>query len=528
VTAIKVNHLQKIIVRVFGDQNLTKKASLNALTSSLEYAAKLLVAFIIQPWLVNGLGEYFYGTWQILLRFIGYIAPASGRPTTALRWALANQQSSSDIEKKRQNVGSALAVWLIFLPILLFLGGLLVWFVPIWIKTPREYVTIVRAAAGILVANLILVNLAAIPQSILQGENLGYKRMGASTLLVFLGGGFTWLAVYLKTGIAGVALAALLLTLVNGVFFLRVAARYVSWFGASRPSLSDVRKFFGISGWFLLWNLIMNWMLESDVVILGVFNSVESVTSYSLTKYAPELLISLIAIMVFGVAPGLGRIIGSQDQQRAAMVRGEMMALTWLVTTALGAAVILWNRAFMSLWVGGGHFPGELENLLIVLVNVQFVFIRNDSNFIDLTLNLGRKVLLGAVSLAASLGFAAVLVGYFRAGITGLCLGVLAGRLILSIGYPVIVGRFLRLPLALQLGAALKPALVTGVLFAAALILGERFSGLPFSGLRGWIFFALLGSATLLVSSLTAFFLGLSKKQRSKIIRRIKAVIAPG
>ena len=76
-------------------------------------------------------------------------------------------------------------------------------------------------------------------------------------------------------------------------------------------------------------------MMASDVVILGVFNSIESVTDYSLTKYAPETLISLMAIVTFGIAPGLGGIIGSGNKQLASMVRGEIMALTWLITLVI-------------------------------------------------------------------------------------------------------------------------------------------------------------------------------------------------
>ncbi len=50
----------------FSDQNLTKKASLNAFTSALDYGARLLVGFIINPILVNGLGVFGYGVWQVL------------------------------------------------------------------------------------------------------------------------------------------------------------------------------------------------------------------------------------------------------------------------------------------------------------------------------------------------------------------------------------------------------------------------------------------------------------------------------
>jgi len=67
-------------------------------------------------------------------------------------------------------------------------------------KNTPQYVWGVRVACIVLVVNLIVDTVATIPRSVLQGENMGYKRMGLSTLLVFLGAGFTWLALYLNSG----------------------------------------------------------------------------------------------------------------------------------------------------------------------------------------------------------------------------------------------------------------------------------------------------------------------------------------
>ena len=145
---------------------------------------------------------------------------ASGRPTQALKWTIAHQQASVDYEAKRRNVGSALVIWLLFMPILAALGAVLVWIAPSWLNTPAELVWIVRLAAAIMAVDLILTSLADLPQSVLQGENLGYKRMGVSTLIVFVaGGGFTALALYFKTGLIGVVAADLGYTLLAGAFF---------------------------------------------------------------------------------------------------------------------------------------------------------------------------------------------------------------------------------------------------------------------------------------------------------------------
>jgi O-antigen/teichoic acid export membrane protein len=514
-----------IISRLLSDQSLTKKAYLNALASGLDYTARLLVGFILTPWLVAGLGAYSYGLWQILNRVVGYITPASGRPAFALKWTLANQQVSTDYEQKRRYVGSTLLVWAIFLPLVAAIGGALAWFMPYWIKNvPAEYVWQVRIVSGLLVAHVITESLATVPLSVLQGENLGYKRMGTSAILVLLGGGLTWLALDLGTGIIGVASAVLATSLITGVFFLFVVRTYAPWFGVARPSVEITRRFLGLSGWFMGWNLVMSLMMASDVVLLGMLDSVESVTTYTLTKYVPETLISLVAIMVFGVAPGLGGIIGSGMLEKAAKIRSEIMALTWLVGTVLGTTILLWNRAFLTLWVGEEYSAGPMATLLIVVVVMQLVLIRNDANIIDLTLDLRRKVIVGALSVVFVIVFAGVLVGYFKYGIEGLCLGILAGRSILSLGYPVLVGRLLKVPLSSQLKSVVRPSLVTILIFLLANGLGSRTVAMVGSGLPGWIGLVLSFGLTSIAAIFAAFYAGLSGDQRRGILRRIRIV----
>jgi O-antigen/teichoic acid export membrane protein len=298
------------------------------------------------------LGDYTFGLWQILNRLVGYITPASGRPTYALKWTIANQQASVDFDQKRRYVGSSLVIWALFLPLMVCLGAVVTWFVPYWVHVPAEYVWIVRAVSALLVANMILDTVAAVPQAVLQGENLGYKRMGMSALLVVLGGGFTWLALYFESGIVGVALSGIAASVVSGLFFLLVVRRYAPWFGVAKPRRADIRQMLGLSWWFMAWNLVTTLMLASDVVVLGLLNSVQSVTNYSLTKYAPEMLIGVIVIIVFGITPGLGGIVGSGNYQKAVRLRGEIMTLVWLAVTAMGTGILLWNRVFLGLWVG--------------------------------------------------------------------------------------------------------------------------------------------------------------------------------
>ena len=504
---------------LLSDKTLTKKASLTAVASILDYGTKWFVTFVINPFLVTGLGDFGYGAWQVLTRLITYMSPAGGRPTQALKWTIANQQASTDYDEKRRQVGSAVTVWFIFLPLLSVLGGVMTWFIPIWLNAPLELFSSVRWATALLVADLIATNLAEIPQSVLRGENLGYKRMGLTTMFLLMWGALMALALLLNKGLIGVAIAELTSTIITGFLFFKLARSYVHWFGIAKPMLGAVRKFLGLSGWFLVWNLVLQLLKAGDVVLLGIFDSAELVTRYSLTRYIPETIIGIIAIVVFAITPGLGGIIGKGELDKANRVRNEIMILTWFIVTVVGSTTLLWNRSFVDIWVGKEYYAGTISNLLIIIMVSQFVFIRNDANIIDLTLDLKQKVLMGLVSAALSAGLSLVLLESFKMGIVGLTIGFICGQAILSLGYPYLIGRFLQVTPTSQLKGVIRPSIITILSFGLVSILSNSVVATT------WPSLILYSGSTAVVLSLLVFYLGLTGEQRNSLFHRVRRVL---
>ena len=497
----------------------SRRASLNALASGLDFMARIAVEFVLTPLLVAGLGSYLYGAWRVLWRLSGYLWASSGRSSQALQVAVSRDQHSTDHGGKRELVGGALVVWLIFMPLLGVVGALAVWIAPFLLKTPPEYVTEVRIAAALLVVDSLALTILSVPRSVLQGENLGYKRMGLSVSLVLLQGGLTWLALALDTGLVGVAVANAVGTLTSGVVFLFVTKRQVPWFGFRRPSRSTVKFFLGLSWWFIIWKLLMQLMTGGDIVVLGFFASVQLVTVYTLTKFVPDAVLALFATLVMSAAPGLGGLLGEGKFVRAAGARRELMAMTWLGALVAGVTVTVWNRSFIGLWVGEQFYPGRVATLMIMLSALQLILIRNDAFLIDLTLNLKPKVLLGGLSTVLSLLLAAVFAGPMNLGIAGLCAGLILGRSILSVAYPWLIGRAIEQPLPAQLKGAARPALASAVAFglaymASAFVVTDSWSALAF------------GSAVTAVAvSVFAIVVGFDAVQRRALLSRVRRMI---
>jgi O-antigen/teichoic acid export membrane protein len=380
----------------------------------------------------------------------------------------------------------------------------------------------VRVAAALLTADAIALTLLSVPRSVLQGENLGYKRMGLSAALILLSGGFFLLAMRWDTGIVGVATANVAGTTVTGLLFWQVTRSNVGWFGVSRPTRKDIRWFLGLSAWFSGWKFVYELLTAGDVIVLGVFGSVELVTVYTLTKFVTQALVPLIAVLFEGSSPGLGAIIGSGNHQRSIRLRDELMAFSWIICTALGVSLLVWNRSFVDLWVGGQFYAGPVVMLLIVAMVTQFVFVGNDARIIDLTLQMREKVVIGAVSAVLSVVLAAVAMSFASNDIAAMCVGIIAGRLVLTVAYPLIVGRLLGDPPWRQLRGIPRPAITTVVLFAGATWLGERLTA------NNWVELIVWGGATALAVSLGAAFLGMTAHQRTALIARFKKILGGG
>lgn len=500
---------------------LTRRASLNALAAGVDYAARIVIQLVLAPLLLRSLGDAGYGVWQVLQKLIGHATPAGGRPGEALKWVVAQEQLSDDVESKRRRVGTAIVVWALFLPFVAALGGLLAWFSPTLLSTPADLEWVVRGTAGLLVLNLMVLGLAGLPQAVLQGENLAYRRLGLSTAILFVGALLTVFALWAGWGLLGVALATLVTTLLSGITYLQIVRSQIAWWGVARPARGAVKGFVGLSWWFLLWNLVMQAIKGSDVIVLGAVAGVAVVTTYTLTSYVPHAITDTVFMVVSATMPGLGGLVGAGELDRAARVRGETLVLCWIVAVASSATALVWLPDFLRLWVGSEYDAGTVSTLLICVMVLQLALLRVDSNVIDLTLRIRAKVLLGLLSAALSVGLAILLVGPWKMGIAGLVIGFVVGRIPLTAAYPVLVGRLLAIPLRSQLRGVWRPLLASTVLFASATWARGAVQ------VDGWAPLVLLGSLSGAVALLLAYGMGLRANQRRAVRSRVMKVVRP-
>lgn len=496
---------------------LTRRASLNITASLLDYIAKAAVGFFVTPILVSGLGLSLFGVWEILSRLVGFMSATDGRPTEALRLTIANEQAIDDSAAKRRYVASALGVWILFLPVLITLGIILIWLSPTIGKVALGSYSIVRLTAALLVINFVLANLAALPESVLRGTNLGYKRMGLQAGLSIVGGALTVGAIYTGFGLIGVAAAQVALTCLTGVLFWYVVKKFIPWFGIAKPEKSDLRRILGLSIWNTAGTLIAKLQLASDVIILGIIASASMVTTYVLTGYAAQAVTGIITLALGAVTPGLAGLIGKKEYERTAALRNEMIAINWLFVTVVGSTILLWNRSFITLWVGEQYYAGFWANLLIVLVMAQTTFIRSDAYLIDATLKLRNRVLVAAVAALLSIAFSVILTQSLK--IVGLCIGLLVGRLVQTIYYPLMLNSCLGRAQRAGDTSLARSGLVTALFFFGSAYMGQKLLA------QSWITCIACVGGSLVILTLIVPLTGLTTESRTLLNRRFKLIL---
>ncbi|SRR4051812_42909474 len=498
---------------------LTRRASLTAVASLLDYFVKAAVSLVVTPILVSGLGRTMYGIWEMLGRIVGYMTATDGRPTEALRLLISQQQEADD-QTKRRSVGAAMMVWLIMLPLVAVVGGILAWFTPQITHAPVDQYGSVRIACAFLIASFLFTGLASIPESVLRGMNLGYKRMGFQASLSIVAGALAALAVHEGWGLPGVGVSQIARAVIIGICYWILVRKYVSWFSVARPTRAAVKSLLSMSVWLSFGELVAKLLLASDVLILGWIISPAAVTTYVLTGYAARTGLGIFVFTAGSAMPGFGGVLGQGQIDRAVKLRRELLTMTWLFVTVVSATILAWNRSFLSLWVGSRNYAGPWVELLIVLVAAQTKFIRMDSYIIDAALRPRGRVMVGVITAVATLALGIVLTRAF--GILGLSLGMLLGRGIQSIWYPLIVRSCLNNPqrtMAQRL-SAVRLGVVTALLFVAANLMSRTFVA------PSWPVWLASVVLSMTVFAGLALVLGPTAEARRILLRRIRAMAA--
>ena len=504
-------------LEVNADQQNTKKeggklkqrAFLNSLSSLIDYAGNQLTGFVVSPFLVSGLGSSLYGVWQMLGQMTGYSNLADMRTTQVLKWTVAKKQDSVDDEELRSDVSSAFVVTAFVLPLMLLVGGIISWYAPLIIRVDNAYYTLVRVVCSTLVLSLAVGKVIDIFESVLRGMNLGYKRMGLRSTIVVCGGALKIFVIQMGFGLIGLSIVQLVISLVLGISFYFIVRRNIGWFGFGRTNLKKVLQFSKLSGWYMASTTANKLLNGTDKVLLGYIAGSVLVSKYALTLFLPLAFQGLAIHVISGIVPGIGKLFGLQEYSKISRVWAIINRFIFLFFTSAGFAILLFNHSFLNVWVGEGHFAGNLANLIITTMVMQDTFIKLDGYIISATLDVKRNVILMIRSVVVFALLGVILVQQF--GIEGLCLSIVCGKFLLFVGQRLVLKEKLQHHSLVVLFPEIKPLVTSLIMLGIAFYLSTLIEPMNLGSLLGLV------PITFVFTFLTFYLFGLRKEQRKEI-----------
>lgn len=497
-------------------EDLKQRGYLNSITSFIDYAGVQLTGMITSPFIVSGLGSGMYGIWQMLGQMTGYAKMADSRATQVLKWTVAKKKDVVDEEELRSDVTSAFVVTAFILPLILIAGSIISWYAPVITKAEPQYYNLIRITCLLLNLSLVISRVFDIFEAVLRGMNLGYKRMGFRAGIVMFGGGLKILVIVMGYGLIGLSIVQIIVTVITGLSFYYIVKKSVGWFGFGKTNFKKVIQFSKLSGWNMANTTTDTLLTQSDKVLLGYVASPLLVSSYALTMFLPLAVQGVLFRVIIGILPGIGKLFGLKEYSKITKVWGNMNHFIFLLTTAAGVTIILFNDSFLNVWVGKGHFAGNIANALIMLMVIQDTFIKHDGYIITATLDLKKKVYLTIISAVLFIGLGFVLVKFL--GVSGLVLSLLAGKFLLFIGQRSVFRKKVNYSTDKSLFERIQPFLVSMAMLGTACYLATFLQPV------GLLKMALLVPVTFAVSFLLYFFVGLRKDDRTELMRIISSI----
>ena len=445
-----------------------------------------------------------------------YAGMADTRATQVLKWSIANKRDVANDEELKSDVTTALVVTGLILPLVLIVGGIIVWYAPYITKADREYFDIIRIACSFLVLSLVIGKVFNLFESVLRGMNLGFKRMGLRAGIVAFSGGLKVLAITQGYGLVGLSAIEILTAFITGATFYYIVKKNIGWFGFGATNISKIVSYGKLSGWFMAFTGSKMFLLHSDKILLGYLVGPVFVTQYTITMFTSHALQGFVNAVIMGIIPGIGGLYGRKEFEKVQKARRIIISLNWLLASGLGITILLLNSSFIELWVGQEHYAGSVENLMILFVSIQIIFFQIDSFIINVTLNMKKKVLFSALASAVTIVLAYFLVErYF---IIGLCSSILIGRFILTVGYPMILKEKMNDNSSIFLRQKIQPFITSILLFLIAAYASQWVS------ITSWLYLIMAGFISVLGSGIIFWYVGLGSREREEIMEVISNI----
>ena len=372
----------------------------HALALHTNFVVLALLGLVVNPIVLGSVGAVAFGVWKTAQQVVGFLSLADGRAIQALKWVIASRDGREDGDALRRDVGAALVVWVLWLPVSCAAVVLLV-----WVVLPRLVGEadpgLALAVGAVLAVGVMAGGVLGVPDAVLRGSNLVHLSAYSSTAVGIGVAVASVLAVRLSSSIVALAVTTVAGAVVLAVVTWWVAARRVPWWGAAWPHAGEIGRLSRSSGWLLAWSTVDRVLLSAELLLLGAVLGPAVAASFAITSYVTVFAVGAGMLTTGAMMPSLGGLL-ARDGREAARLVGLAKSLNAAIIVLAGGTIVLLNETFVSLWVGDEHYLGDPVNALMVVAMAQAMLLRTDAQILDVSLQVARMVTLVGTCIVLS------------------------------------------------------------------------------------------------------------------------------
>lgn len=475
-------------------------------------------AFFISPVLIHGLGDARYGVWSLVADLIGYYGMLDVGIGGAVSHYVARYLGKGDHKMVRETLSTALGALAVMGLVVMAIGCGLILAFPYIFDTRGVNLTEVRIALTVMTLTIG----ASFPMAVFNASLIGHRRMDIVNInevcIRVLVAFASWIVIKSGAGMVGLAVTVAsgrILSWAAGI----LASRKI---GAPFPSrwffkMAQLRELVSYGSKNALINIAMLINYRTDSFVIGIFLGVKWITFFSIGSTLVQYCTDAILAVTRAFTPHLTHEDSRGDRGELKRLYLLGVRLAGLLATSAAAALLVFGKDFIRLWLGEAYVTGPLtyrsDVVMMVLLGASFPRLLQSISWQLLLATRNQSYLMWLIigEATANLTLSIILVHLY--GLLGVALGTMIPVVISQAGLlPAYVLRTYHISLVeYGIGGLGRPFLCGGIIFLLTKWMISLYPPLSWSIFYPEVFLAALCGLSVNVG------LGLTTEERQKI-----------
>lgn len=425
---------------------MTKRILNNVLYNWLGMGFNLILGFIQAPIVVIGLGNTWYGIWVLINQLTGY----AWLFDLGIREAVIRYVSKNHHQKKFDEiniiVSSAIYLYILISFITIIAISIVVLLLPYLFDLNDNVVFEARIVMFIVGCNIAINWFFNAYTGILMGLQRFdiFQKIGIFSGII----SFVLIIIFIKLGygIITLSLIGFSMSMISNGFVYYNSKKLLPEFKLL-PFSKNIINFgplINYGKFVLLNNIATKVVFGTDVLIIGIFLPVSSITFYAIPGMLVNYLRNLVSTAAYVLSPVASEFELDKNIEKIYNLLTKGTTISLLLGLPIGIVFIFMGENFISLWVGDEY--GNRSNLVLSILTIGTVFALGQYVFNAILYGLSRHNIIAYVRAAeafANITLTITLIQYY--GIVGVALGMAISHLVfMAIVLPVIVCRSLK------------------------------------------------------------------------------------